>query len=59
MIPPPEDVEDRDHWRTALDSYLAKRERLALLRAELAAARRAGKEARHAARLRRTQRRNR
>ncbi len=54
-----EPTEERDAWRESLDRYVARKARIAQLRAELAAARRAGKEARHAARLRRTPRRNR
>ena len=50
---PPEPPEVRDHWRLALAQYLARRERTRKLRAELAAARTAGLEARHRTKLRR------
>lgn len=53
MIPPPETAESRQRWRLALDEYLARRARTERLRAELAAARAAGKARRHAERLRR------
>ena len=48
---PPEPPEVRDHWRQGLVEYVARRERTRRLRAELAAARAAGKARRHAERL--------
>jgi len=43
--------EERDHWRASLDQFLAKRERTAQLRKQLAEARTVGKAIRHARRL--------
>lgn len=54
MPPDPPDV--REHWRLALGEYLARKERTRKLRAELAAARVAGKARRHADRLARLNR---
>ncbi len=48
------ETEVRDRWRDALDTYLARKKRVGLLRAELAAARTAGLALRHANKLRRT-----
>lgn len=42
---------DRDRWREALTEHLARRQRIAELRVELAAARLAGKQRRHQRRL--------
>ena len=53
MIPPPESVESRERWRLSLDRYLDRKTRIAALRAELQAARAAGKRIRHENRLRR------
>jgi hypothetical protein len=50
-VGPPELPDVRDHWRAALDEYIARKERTRKLRAELAAARAAGKARRHAERL--------
>jgi hypothetical protein len=50
-----EPLDFTDRWREALAEHLARRERIARLRAELAVARRAGLEARHRQRLNRTE----
>lgn len=48
---PPDLPEVREHWQLGLVEYLARKERTRNLRAELAAARAAGKARRHADRL--------
>lgn len=48
---PPEPVEVRDRWRAALAEREARQARTSALRAELAAARAAGKARRHEQRL--------
>ena len=52
MTDPPDDPATRDHWRQALNTWLARRERTRKLREELAAVRAYGKAARHARRHR-------
>ena len=52
MTDPPDDPATRDHWRQALNAWLARRERTRKLREELAAVRAYGKAARHARRHR-------
>lgn len=53
---PPESPASRAAWRQGLDSYLARRQRVAALRLELAAVRSLAKQRRHAARLARVNR---
>jgi len=56
VIPPPDVPEVREHWRLALDQYLARKERTRALRAELQAVRLAAKNRRHRERLARAAR---